>query len=165
MVLKAAYRKPSHAIKFVNATFSFWRTILIVGLLATWGCSDVDVESVNEELVLDFETYKQQVNPIFNQVINNATCAASGCHRVNDGTGGSFRIIPGNNVSEADLMINYLSTSAFVILDDPENSPLLLEPLPGSSASVGGHAGGDFFEVGDENYTAILTWIQNPVAP
>ncbi len=109
------------------------------------------------------------INPIFDQNISGNSCSAAGCHQVNNGTGGNFRVI-----ANADLIIdpdermaaysiNYTSATAFANIADPAASPLLLEPLTGAFPSVGGHGGGDIFILNDPNYSLILQWISDPV--
>jgi len=145
------------------------------------GCDKVSNSPANPSQALRFEAsasptpageinFIDDINPIFDQNIAGKTCSSAGCHQVNNGTGGNFRVIP-----DADLIIdddermaaysiNYTSASAFTNISSPASSSLLLEPLTGTFPSVGGHGGGDIFILNDLNYSLIIQWISDPVA-
>lgn len=145
------------------------------------GCDSVSNSPANSAQTLRFEAsampapvgeinFIEHINPIFDQNIGGSTCSAAGCHQVNNGTGGNFRVIANADsiIDDGERMaaysINYTSATAFANILDPASSPLLLEPLTGSFPSVGGHGGGDIFILNDPNYSLILQWISDPVA-
>jgi len=156
---------------FLSATLSLYLT----------GCDKVSNPPANPSQSLRFEAsatptplgeinYIDDINPIFDQNIAGKTCSAAGCHQVNNGTGGNFRVIPNadliidNDERMAAYSINYTSASAFANISSPASSPLLLEPLTGTFPSVGGHGGGDIFILNDPSYSLIIQWISDPVA-
>lgn len=90
------------------------------------------------------------------------TCVAAGCHERNEGTGGLLRVIA-QPADEDELCTNYLSVIAFVNVNNPAKSKLLLEPLAGTSSLTGTHSGGDIFTTNNREYSDILAWISEPV--
>lgn len=111
--------------------------------------------------VADFE---QCVSPVFDALLDGrtgqATCAASGCHDVNAGSGGAFKIYPGAQPGSVEMLANFFAARAFANLDDPASSKLLLEPLQGVFSVTGTHTGGDIFpSTQDACYLAIRDWI------
>ena len=149
--------------------------------LSLTGCDEVSNPPANPSQTLRFEAstspppageinYIDDINPIFDQNIAGKTCSAGGCHQVNNGTGGNFRVIQNVDLitDEDERMaaysINYTSASAFTNISSPASSSLLLEPLTGTFPSVGGHGGGDIFILNDPNYSLIIQWISDPVA-
>jgi hypothetical protein len=104
------------------------------------------------------------VNRIFDLNIGGKTCSAGGCHSVYTGSGGAFKIYPNAVANTPEMQANYYAAKAFANLSSPTESKLLLEPLAGSQATVGGHGGGDIFPDSlDPNYITILAWIANQV--
>lgn len=139
---------------------------LCAAIVVLTGCDKVDNKKADQTLSLDCDVFATSVNPIFDTPINTAqgviTCSASGCHRLNDGAGGNFRITPNAQAGSAEMQRNFISASAFANTVDPGASPLIQEPLTGAYPSVGGHSGGDNLTEGDQYYTAIYQWIANP---
>lgn len=141
------------------------RVAWILVVLALNGCDDdVSVEPVAASgstlCVADFE---QCVNPIFDALINGrtgqSTCAASGCHDVDTGSGGAFKVFPDAEPGSPEIMSNFFAAKGFVNLDDPDQSKLLLEPLQGVFSISGTHTGGDIFpDTADACYGAIHEW-------
>ncbi len=136
---------------------------LCVGLTACG--DDVSVEPVTASgsalCVADFE---QCVNPVFDAVITasggQATCAGSGCHDVNAGSGGAFKVFPQAEPGSPEMMSNFFAAKGFANLNDPDQSKLLLEPLRGVFAISGTHTGGDIFpNTADACYGVIHDWI------
>lgn len=133
-------------------------------------CNEVSVQAVEGSgQALCQEYYEICVNPILTQPLlvegSNATvtCAGEGCHNIASGAGGAFKL---NRAAEprSDAMTgNYVAAKAFTNVVDPAVSKLLLEPLAGSSPTVGGHGGGDLFaDPNDSRYQEIYYWISNP---
>lgn len=136
----------------------------LVVLTLFLGCDPVDVEPQQVGLELDYTYFVVNVNPLFSTPINARVCSDSGCHNVNGGSGGSFRLYPNldsnANACDPEMLANYISAKAFANLNSAENSKLVLEPLAGSFSLTGSHAGGDIFpDTADPNYTAIISWI------
>ena len=143
------------------------------------GCDKVSNSPANPTQALRFEAsafpkpageinFIDDINPIFDQNIAGKTCSAGGCHQVNNGTGGNFRVIANallinDDERMAAYSINYTSASAFANISSPASSSLLLEPLTGTFPSVGGHGGGDIFILNDSSYSLIIQWISDPV--
>jgi hypothetical protein len=143
--------------------------LLAAGLAsALAACNDVSVEQTpNTGQTLCFADYKACVDPILQAAINGrngvTTCAASGCHDINTGSGGGFKIFP-NPGDDTRLLSNFNTAKAFANLNSPTGSKLLLEPLNGISAISGTHTGGDIFaSTTDPCYKAIRAWISNRV--
>jgi hypothetical protein len=143
--------------------------LLVVGVLtALTACDDVSVESVpNTGSTLCIVDYENCVDPIFHADINGrngtTTCSASGCHDIEAGSGGGFKVFV-NPSNPAEILSNFNAAKAFAFLNSPAQSKLLLEPLSGVSAISGTHAGGDIFpSTQDPCYQNILSWIANRV--
>ena len=144
------------------------RTIVLFfclySLLTLTSCKQVENKENTGVQTLNFTTYTGSVNAVFDATINGKTCSAVGCHNINGGSGGSFKI-HANATTTADLTANFISAKSFANLVTPSQSKLMLEPLTGIFSSVGSHAGGDIFTLGDGNYTIIFNWINSPVTP
>jgi hypothetical protein len=135
------------------------------------GCQEVNVEPIQSGQALCQEYYEACINPLLTHPItvpgSNAvvTCAGEGCHNARSGAGGAFRLIAEAAAGTDDMTANYLAASSFTNLADPAMSKLLLEPLAGSSPTVGGHGGGDIFaDPNDPHYRDIYFWISHPQA-
>ncbi len=144
------------------------RTVILCfylySLLTLTSCKQVENKENTGVQTLSYSTYTASVNAVFDADIGGKTCSASGCHNINGGSGGSFKIYA-NATTTAQLTANFISAKSFANLVDPASSKLLLEPLTGIFSSVGSHAGGDIFTNGDANYTIIFNWINSPVTP
>lgn len=145
--------------------------LLLIAFVFLMGCDKVEnpTETNTEFQSLSYDDFvANEVYAVFDKAKgdNGATCADAGCHHAITGTGGSFRIWPGiTDPDSLEMRQNYLSAAAFIRLELPEGSPLLLEPLAGSFPSVGEHAGGVQFEdTADADYLTIYLWASNPVA-
>lgn len=140
--------------------------LLLVGItLVVGGCgSDIPSASVTTGLTLSCPAFAANVNPIFDADIGGRTCSASGCHSVNGGSGGAFKIYPNAVAGSVQMEANYLAAKGFANLSSTPDSKLLLEPLAGSQPSVGPHSGGDIFpDTLDSNYRTIETWIDTRI--
>lgn len=129
------------------------------------GCgSGVPSSSTQTGLTLDCLAFQASVNDIFDRDLGGRTCSASGCHSVNGGSGGAFKIYPNALPGTLQMEANYLAAKGFANLTSPSESKLLLEPLAGAQSIVGSHTGGDIFpDTLDSNYTTIYTWIVTQV--
>jgi len=140
--------------------------LILTALLVLTGCDDdVSVEPVAASgstlCVADFEAC---VNPVFDAVLmgktGQTTCTGSGCHDVNTGSGGAFKVFPNAAPGSTEMMANFFAAKGFANLDEPVNSKLILEPLQGESSVAGTHTGGDIFPgTGDACYQTITQWI------
>ncbi|MEJ2514327.1 MAG: hypothetical protein P8080_04640 [Gammaproteobacteria bacterium] len=147
----------------MNRVFSALVLAAFTGLAGCGGEAEPQpvAESGSTLCVADFASC---VNPIFDEVINGrtgqATCASSGCHDVNAGSGGAFKIFPRAEPDSPEMMANFFAAKAFANLDDPPQSKLLLEPLQGVFSITGTHTGGDIFpNEADPCYAALRAWI------
>ena len=138
--------------------------LTLYSLFLLTSCKQVENSENTGVQTLSFSTFTGSVNSIFDTDIGGKTCSASGCHNINGGSGGSFKIYS-NAVTTAELTANFISAKSFANLVTPSQSKLLLEPLTGIFSSVGSHAGGDIFTNGDANYTIIFNWIDSPISP
>ncbi len=150
----------------IRAVFTISFAVLILA-----GCLDeVDIQpdAANGQ-TLCLADYQMCVDPIFHANINGSsgspvTCSASGCHDVNSGSGGGFKIFPNAGADDIKILANFTSAKAFANLSTSSRSKLLLEPLNGISAISGTHTGGDIFpNQNDVCYQAILSWISTRV--
>lgn len=120
----------------------------------------VDQSPAAGNQTLDRAFFETNVNPLYDSPTLN--CSTSGCHNVNGGSGGSFKIYAGATPGSPEMDANFIVTVAFANLSNPPQSKLLLEPLAGATASVGGHGGGDLFaNTADPDYQTICNWIRN----
>ena len=148
-----------------------WRTfrsllIVTAAALSAAACDDdvsqEEVAATGQTLcVSDFEAC---VNPVFDAVITGrtgqTTCSSSGCHDVNAGSGGAFKIFPSAAPGSPEIMANFFAAKAFANLDNPPLSKVLLEPMQGVSSITGTHTGGDIFpDNADACASALLDWI------
>jgi len=136
----------------------------LYSLLNLTSCKQVENRENTGVQTLSYSTYTASVNAVFDANIGGKTCSSTGCHNINGGSGGSFKIYA-NATTTAELTANFISAKSFANLVDPATSKLLLEPLTGIFSSVGSHAGGDIFTNGDANYTIIFNWINTPITP
>lgn len=150
-----SYQVPTHILVLCLGLYS---------LLSLTSCKQVENKENTGVQTLSYTTFTGSVNAVFDANIGGKTCASSGCHIVNGGSGGSFQI-HANATTTAELTANFISAKSFANLVTPSESKLLLEPLTGIFSSVGSHAGGDIFINGDANYTIIFNWINAPVTP
>lgn len=150
-----SYQVPTHTLVLCLGLYS---------LLSLTSCKQVENKENTGVQTLSYTTFTGSVNAVFDANIGGKTCASSGCHIVNGGSGGSFQI-HANATTTAELTANFISAKSFANLVTPSESKLLLEPLTGIFSSVGSHAGGDIFINGDSNYTIIFNWINAPVTP
>jgi len=146
--------------------YGWLRQVLLPGILVSLtACDSVSVTSEATGQTLCFNYYASCVNPVFDAVIGNKTCSASGCHNINQGSGGAFKIA--SNVTDPNgeqMLANFFSAKSFANTQDATLSKLLLEPLSGTFSIVGSHTGGNIFPSnGDACYQEILSWIQMPV--
>lgn len=128
------------------------------------GCgNDIPSASVGTGLTLDCQVFQDPltgVNRIFDLDINGSTCSASGCHSVNGGSGGAFKIYPNAIAGSLEMEANYFAAKGFANLSSSTDSKLLLEPLAGSQSNVGAHTGGDIFpDTSNPYYATINGWI------
>lgn len=121
---------------------------------------------------LSFAYFQRCIDPIFNTVLGNNTCAASGCHDDRAGTGGALRIVPNaaaidlNNPANTPEVIraspmyrNFYSAQGMTLISAPADSRLLTKPLVRGVL----HGGGQIFSSDqDPNVRRILYWISNP---
>jgi hypothetical protein len=121
---------------------------------------------------LSFAYFQRCINPIFNALLANNTCAASGCHDDRDGTGGALRIVPNaatidvtnaantpDVIRATDMYRNFYSAQGMTLLSSPPDSRLLTKPLVRGVL----HGGGQIFSNDqDPNVRLILYWISNP---
>lgn len=133
-------------------------------------CNEVSVQAVEGNgQALCQEYYEICVNPVFTQPLliegsnETVTCAGEGCHNIASGAGGAFKLYPAAEPRSDDMTANYIAAKSFTNIADPAMSKLLLEPLAGSSPTVGGHGGGDILaDPNDSRYLEIYYWISNP---
>ncbi len=145
-------------IRAVSSVF-----VLACSLTLLVSCKNVENEPNSDDLTLSYATFTASVNAVFDANIGGKTCATSGCHSVNGGSGGAFKVYP-NATTTSELTANFISAKAFANLTNASQSKILLEPLTGTFSSVGSHAGGDIFTLNDANYTIIYNWINNPIS-
>ncbi len=121
---------------------------------------------------LSFAYYQRCIDPIFNTVLANNTCAASGCHDDRDGTGGALRIVPNataidvtnpantpDAIRASAMYRNFYSAQGMTLVSSPPDSRLLTKPLVRGVL----HGGGQIFSSDqDPNVRRILYWIGNP---
>lgn len=132
-------------------------------------CKDVVVQEETTGQTLCFDYYQACINPVLSsmRLLSNgieATCSAEGCHNVDVGAGGAFKLHRRARLNSSEMMGNFISAKSFTNLTDPASSKLLLEPLAGTFSIVGSHAGGDIFaDPSDPGYQEIYYWISNPI--
>lgn len=141
-------------------------TFFCLGLNA---CKEVTVQEETTGQSLCFEYYQACVNPVLTSAIalpngTAVTCSAEGCHNVDVGAGGAFKLNRRATLDSAEMMGNFISAKSFANLSDPASSKLLLEPLAGTFSIVGSHAGGDIFaDPSNIHYRELYYWISHPV--
>lgn len=138
-------------------------------LVGTAGCKDIAIQAAPHGQQLCQEFFEACVAPLLLNPIDvpsrgiAVTCAAEGCHNINSGAGGAFKLYPTATPGSDEISANYLSARSFSNISDPATSRLLLEPLAGSDAIVGSHGGGDIFaDPNDSRYQEIYYWLMHP---
>lgn len=129
---------------------------------------------------LSFAYFQKCINPIFlaqlsiqlGGTTSTNTCAGSGCHAADTGTGGAFRVVPAaasvdlanpantpELIRASDMYKNFYSAQGEVVVGSTTQSRLLLKPqLLGVL-----HGGGLIFpSATDPNVKAIEFWIGHP---
>jgi len=137
----------------------------------------------NSSQTLSFDYFQRCVQPIYTaqlriqlngqESIN--TCASSGCHDNDNGTGGALRIVgsapqvdltdPANDAATVRGLVmyrNYFSSLGSVQFSSPDDSRLLTKPMVRGVL----HGGGLIFESADDpNAKLIRYWISHPMPP
>ncbi|MFG6489236.1 hypothetical protein ACG04R_21310 [Roseateles sp. BYS78W] len=141
--------------------------------------SDISNPAADAGQKLSFAYYQKCINPIFlaslpiqgTSVTN--TCAAGGCHDVNTGSGGSFRINQGATdvtigatpdaaaLRLTDMYKNFKSAQGQVVFADPSASRLINKPLVRGVLHGGGRI---FLDDTDPNARLLLYWMSHPAA-
>jgi len=129
---------------------------------------------------LSFAYFQKCINPIFlaqltivqNGNTSTNTCAGSGCHDSNTGTGGALRIVNGaqaidmsdaantpDTIRTTDMYKNFYSAQGVTVPGNPTQSRLLQKPLLLNVL----HGGGLVFpDENDPNAKLIAYWISHP---
>lgn len=148
---------------------SIGHSLLAAALLS--GCNEVTVEPVTTGATVCQEYYEACVDSVLTAPFTasatglTVTCAGEGCHNVDNGAGGTFKLFPRAAGGSLEMTANFISAKAFVNVGDPAMSKILLEPLAGSPSIVGSHSGGDIFaDPNDHHYQELYYWISNPQA-
>jgi len=153
------------------STTALKQLALIVITILLCGCEPVEsigeVSSVTGRS-LCLEDYQICIDPIFHTNLlgsaGRATCSSSGCHDTNAGSGGGFKLNTSPALNSEEMRSNFFTAQAFANFGDPSESKLVLEPLMGSFAISGSHAGGDIIpNTVDPCYLAIIDWIDRQV--
>ena len=165
------HRSSKYMTKSTFAALTMTLTLSSLSLIT--GCDSVDnPDQTNEQFQsLSYDDFvTSEVFAVFDRPIgpNGESCSDAACHHAVTGQGGSFRVWPGITDGESlEMRQNFLSAAAFVNIDKPEASALLLEPLTatdGPFPNVGEHGGGDIFDsTDDSDYRTIYNWASNPV--
>ena len=114
---------------------------------------------------LDFEFFKQNVQPVFLQIrTGHAPCIA--CHTE---TNNNFRLQPlasgKTDWTEDQSKLNFDSTAQHVVPGDVQNSRLLLHPLAPEAGGDPFHSGGrQFFSKSDPGWVAFANWVEGAKA-
>ncbi|MCX8005166.1 MAG: hypothetical protein N2688_09445 [Burkholderiaceae bacterium] len=121
---------------------------------------------------LSFAYFQRCIDPIFNAVLANNTCAASGCHDDRSGTGGALRLVPNaatvdvtnpantpEVIRNTDMYRNFYSAQGMTLINAPADSRLVTKPLTRGVLHGGGRI---FVDDQDPNVRRILFWINNP---
>jgi hypothetical protein len=129
---------------------------------------------------LAFAYFQKCIDPIFlekltivqNGVTSTNTCAGSGCHDSNTGTGGALRIVaaaqsvdvtdPANTpdvIRTTDMYKNFYSAQGVTVPGNPQQSRLFEKPLLLGVLHGGGRV---FADPGDPNAKLIAYWISHP---
>lgn len=106
------------------------------------------VMTAGDEGALDAAVFARDVHPIL-----SAKCAA--CHSV-VGRGGA--LVLAQNDDPRTIEANLGAVRRFVRPGRPEESPLLLEPLPAQEGSPG-HGGGDVLTMASPEWKTIAAWV------
>lgn len=130
---------------------------------------------------LSFAYYQKCVNPILLELLPiqgssaTNTCAGGGCHDVNTGAGGSFRINPRatevvlNTPLDAEAVAairltemyrNFRSAQAQVVFAEPAASRLINKPLVRGVLHGGGRV---FVDENDPKARPLVYWMSHPV--
>jgi hypothetical protein len=130
---------------------------------------------------LSFAYFQKCIQPIFLEpltIVQNGqtstnTCAGSGCHDSNTGTGGALRIVvaaqpvdladPANTpdaVRATDMYKNFYSAQGVTVPGSPTQSRLFQKPLLLNVLHGGGRI---FADASDPNAQLIAYWISHPM--
>ncbi len=141
--------------------------------------SDISNPAADAGQKLSFAFYQKCINPIFLEQLPiegtsvTNTCAAGGCHDLNTGSGGAFRINQSATgltlgtspdaaaIRLSDMYKNFKSTQGQVVFADPSASRLINKPLVRGVLHGGGRI---FLDDSDPNAKLLLYWMSHPAA-
>lgn len=140
---------------------------------------DINNPSAEAGQKLSFAYYQKCINPIYLELLPipgtsvTNTCAAGGCHDVNTGSGGSFRINQGatdvtigsppdaDAIRKTDMYKNFKSAQGQVVFADPSSSRMITKPLVRGVLHGGGRI---FLDESDPKIQLLLYWMTHPAA-
>ncbi len=142
------------------------RALLAASVASAWlGCIGTP-EGTTTVPVLDYETYAQDVQPIFVERCGNPTCHGRPERPFSVYGPERYRVDPARTfldepLSEHELLANYESACAFSLrATDPTTCLLLSKPLA-VHAGGAGHLGGDVWVDRDElEYRIVEDWLE-----
>jgi YVTN family beta-propeller protein len=117
--------------------------------------------AVQAQPVLDFETYRTRVEPIFlKQRLGHARCYS--CHTLSNRVFHLESIAPGaTNWTAQQSQNNFQSALQLVVPGHPESSFLLLHPLAPEAGGHPFHSGGRQFESKDDpDWQTLSEWVR-----
>ena len=118
-------------------------------------------ESSASKSSLDFQTYRDRVEPIFlKQRGEHARCYA--CHSQNESAFHLQRLSLGQaSWTEEQSRMNFQNVSRLAVPGDPNTSGLLLHPLAPEAGGNSFHSGGRQFESqNDPDWRTIADWVR-----
>lgn len=148
---------------------------LLVGLIGLYaGVTEARAGEEMRQDLLDFEMYRERVEPVFMVDRGGHGPSASACVTCHVHSGTPMRLQPlqedGNGGvywTEAQSRQNYGVVAALVTPGAPERSRLLREPLDADAGGSTFHVGGKFWESQDDpEWLTIAEWVMTaePVA-
>lgn len=104
--------------------------------------------------VLDADVFAAQVQPVL-----AAKCA--GCHEQVGRAGG---LVLAASDDPATVRANLAAIRRYVVPGRPQESPLLLEPLPAAEGGTG-HGGGEVLTMASDEWQALAAWVERTRTP
>jgi len=138
-------------------------------MIAAWvlkaSPTEATATSSQSQPPLDFEFFKQRIQPIFLEFrTGHARCYS--CHTETNNNFRLQKLSPGlSSWTDAQTRLNFQSASQHVVPGDATTSRLLLHPLAPEAGGDPFHSGGrQFFSKNDSSWVAMYEWVMGAKA-
>ena len=132
-----------------------------IGLMMALALILMPASAPAAEVGLDYDVYKNQVEPIFlKKRPTHGRCYA--CHAESNNAFRLEKLSPGISTwSEEQSQSNFQKVSALVVAGEPDKSKFLLHPLAPEAGGQAFHSGGrQFASKNDPDWKILTQWVR-----